>query len=77
MGESQYSRLQCYCQSKLAISINANYLTNRLGSDGIRAASVHPGVAKTELDRYNKFAKVGDQPDFALLLEATLPFFRM
>ncbi|VDL58994.1 unnamed protein product [Hymenolepis diminuta] len=59
VDEANYSRVQCYCRSKLANAMYANYLSRKLAAEGIQTASVHPGAVITEISRHVKrLAKV-------------------
>uniref|UniRef100_A0A5K3FXM6 Ovule protein n=1 Tax=Mesocestoides corti TaxID=53468 RepID=A0A5K3FXM6_MESCO len=47
--KAAYSRFNSYCRSKLANVMYSSYLAKRLETDGIKTASVHPGVVQTDL----------------------------
>ncbi len=47
--KESYSRFNAYNRSKLANAVYAKYLAQKLAPDGIKTASVHPGVVSTEL----------------------------
>ncbi|KAM7542130.1 hypothetical protein Aperf_G00000008163 [Anoplocephala perfoliata] len=55
MEKDGYSRFECYCRTKVANAMYANYLSKSLASFGILTASVNPGVVQTELFRFLGF----------------------
>lgn len=54
-GEKSYSEYQAYFQSKLANILFTRSLTKRLLATGVTANALHPGVIRTELQRYIGF----------------------
>ncbi|KAM3183848.1 hypothetical protein ACTXT7_009553 [Hymenolepis weldensis] len=54
VDEANYSRIQCYCRSKLANAMYANYLSRRLAVEGIQTAPVHTGAVIIELYHHIK-----------------------
>ncbi|KAM3183849.1 hypothetical protein ACTXT7_009554 [Hymenolepis weldensis] len=58
VDEAHYNRAQCYCRSKLANAMYANYLSKKLLPTGIQTASVHPGAAMTEISRHSLFLQM-------------------
>ncbi|KAF2454635.1 short chain dehydrogenase [Lineolata rhizophorae] len=50
--ENTYDPWAAYGQSKLANILMANYIDRVYGPKGIHAASVHPGLIKTGLDKF-------------------------
>lgn len=68
--EEAYGKMKCYSRSKLANAMYAHHLAKRLEADGIKTASVHPGVVKTELFRHMQFFQVS--PWFFILKDTSL-----
>ncbi len=55
-SEKNYNKYKAYFQSKLANVLFARELSKRLEGSGVTANSLHPGVVKTELNRYQPIA---------------------
>ncbi|VDO15012.1 unnamed protein product [Rodentolepis nana] len=71
VDEAHYNSAQCYCRSKLANAMYANYLSKRLLPDGIQTASVHPGSVMTELARHSRLLTLSLQLIFRPLMKSS------
>lgn len=84
--EKSYSQYDAYFQSKLANILFTRALSRRLLGSGVTANSLHPGIIRTELQRYKplvgcmllpfafflKTAKLGAQTTIALAVDPEL-----
>jgi NAD(P)-dependent dehydrogenase (short-subunit alcohol dehydrogenase family) len=51
-SEKSYSKIACYCQSKLANVLFTKELAKRLKGTGVTVNALHPGTVDTELSRH-------------------------
>ncbi len=51
-SEKSYSKISCYCQSKLANVLFTKELARKLKGTSVTVNALHPGTVNTELDRH-------------------------